>query len=81
MTIIVQSSMENVIALPVGIMESLDLREGEEIKTVIEGQTLRLASVEKFLALRGALKHDREFDTAITYLNQEWQEWILPGSV
>jgi len=81
MTMIVQSSTEDVISLPVWLMKHLNLREGEEIKTVIEGQTLRLTSVKNFLALRGTLKDDQAFDTAITYLNQAWQEWTLPDSV
>ena len=81
MTMIVQSSTENVISLPVWLMKSLDLHEGDEIKTIIEGQTLRLTPLEKFLALRGALKDDQEFDSAIAYLNQAWQEWTLPDSV
>ena len=81
MTIIVQSSTENVISLPVWLMKLLNLREGEEIKTVIEGQTLRLTPLENFLTLRGALKDDQEFDVAIKYLNQAWQEWALPDTV
>jgi hypothetical protein len=34
------------------------------------GQFLRLASLEQFLALRGALQEDEEFDEAIEFLDQ-----------
>lgn len=78
MTMVVQNSTEDVISLPVWL---LNLREGEEIKTVIKGQTLRLTPLESFLALRGVLKDDQEFDAAIDYLNQAWQEWRPPNSV
>lgn len=62
-------------------MKVLNLHEGDEIKTIIEGQTLRITSLDQFLALRGALEDDQEFDAAIEYLNQAWQEWQTPNSV
>jgi antitoxin component of MazEF toxin-antitoxin module len=81
MTLIVQSSSEDVISLPGWLMNILNLREGDEIKTIIEGQTLRITPLEQFLALRGALENDQEFDTALEFLNQAWQEWTVPDSV
>ena len=81
MTIIVQNSTKDVISLPIWLMKLLNLREGDVIKTVIEGQTLRLTPLEKFLSLRGSLKDDQEFDAAISYLDQTWQEWTLPNTV
>lgn len=81
MTLIVQSSNENVISLPAWLMNILNLHEGDEIKTVIDGQTLRITPLDQFLALRGALENDLEFDTAIEFLNQAWQEWQTPNSV
>jgi len=81
MTLIVQSSSEDVISLPAWLMNVLNLHEGDEIKTIIEGQTLRITPLDQFLALRGALEDDQEFDTAIEYLNQAWQEWQTPNSV
>ena len=81
MTLIVQSSSEDVISLPAWLMKVLNLHEGDEIKTIIEGQTLRITPLDQFLALRGALEDDQEFDTAIEYLNQAWQEWQTPNSV
>ena len=62
MTLIVQSSSEDVISLPAWLMDLLNLQEGDEIKTVVDGQTLRITPLEQFLALRGALKDDPEFD-------------------
>ena len=49
-------------------------------KDVLDGQTLRLTPLENFLSLRGSLKDDQEFDLAISYLNQTWQEWTLPDT-
>jgi len=65
MTLIVQSSSDDVISLPARLMEVLNLHEGDEIKTVIDGQTLRITPLDQFLALRGALADDQEFDIAI----------------
>jgi hypothetical protein len=73
MTLIVQSSSEDVIALPAWLMDLLNLQDGDEIKTIIDGQTLRITPLEQFLALRGAFSDDPEFDAAIKYLNQGWQ--------
>ena len=81
MTLIVQSSSEDVISLPAWLMNVLNLHEGDEIKTVIDGQTLQITPLDQFLALRGALENDQEFDTAIEFLNQSWQEWKTPSSV
>jgi len=81
MTLIVQSSSDDVISLPAWLMKVLNLHEGDEIKTIIEGQMLRITSLDQFLALRGALEDDQEFDAAIEYLNQAWQEWQTPNSV
>jgi antitoxin component of MazEF toxin-antitoxin module len=80
MTLIVQSSDEDVISLPGWLMAVLNLREGEEIKTSIDGQTLRITPLDQFLALRGVLEDDLEFDSAIEFLNQAWQEWQPPNS-
>lgn len=78
---IVKSSNEDAISLPDWLMSILNLHEGDEIKTTIEGQTLRITPLDQFLALRGTLEDDQEFDTAIEFLNQAWQEWTEPNSV
>jgi antitoxin component of MazEF toxin-antitoxin module len=65
---LVQSSNEGIISLPASLMRSLNLHEGEKIKTIIEGKTLRLTSLEQFLALRGTLSENSEFDAAINFL-------------
>lgn len=81
MTLIVQSSSEDVISLPIWLMNTLNLHEGDEIKTVINGRTLRITPLDQFLALRAVLKNDQEFDVAIEFLNQAWQKWQPPDSV
>ncbi len=70
MTMVVQSSSEDTISLPAWLMSLLNLQEGDEIKTIIEGQTVRLASLDQFLALRGVLDDDESFDTAIEFLDR-----------
>lgn len=81
MTMIVQNSSEDVISLPAWLMKLLNLHEGDAIKTAIDGQTLRITPLEQFLALRGILENDSEFDAAIDYLDKAWQEWQTPDSV
>jgi len=81
MTVIVKSTNEDVIALPIWLMKLLKLREGDKIKTVIEGQMVRLTPLDKFLSLRGALRDDKDFDAAIESLNQGWQSWKFSESV
>lgn len=58
----------------------LGLREGDEVKTAVEGQSLRLTPLDQFLALRGALREDESFDTAIEFLEKAWLSWTIPGS-
>jgi hypothetical protein len=81
MTLVVQSSDEDTISLPAWLMKLLNLQEGDEIKTIIEGHTLRLASIDQFLALRGVLREDEAFDTAIESLDRAWESWTTPNSV
>jgi antitoxin component of MazEF toxin-antitoxin module len=81
MTLVVKSSNEDVIALPAWLMKMLNLQEGDQIKTVVEGQTLRLARLDQFLALRGVLRDDDAFDEAMELLEKGWQSWTTPDSV
>jgi antitoxin component of MazEF toxin-antitoxin module len=80
MAIIVKSINDNTISLPGWLMKNLNLNDGEEVKTVIEGKTLRLSSLNQFIALRGALSEDDEFDTAIEFLNKAWDSWKTQDS-
>lgn len=59
----------------------VNLRKDRETKIFIEEPAPGLTPLASFLALRGVLKDDQEFDAAIDYLNQAWQEWTLPNSV
>jgi antitoxin component of MazEF toxin-antitoxin module len=81
MTIIVKSTESDTIFLPEKLMAVLNLREGEPIKAIIEGQTLRLARIEAFLNLRGVLAEDKAFDLAVATLEKGWDSWTLPASV
>jgi antitoxin component of MazEF toxin-antitoxin module len=80
MTTVVKSSDENKIAMPSYLMERLNLHDGDEVKAIIEGQSLRLARIDEFLALRGALAEDEEFDLAMELIDQAWQAWKSPTS-
>ena len=81
MTLVVQSSDEDTISFPAWLLKLLNLQDGDEIKTIVEGQTLRLASLDQFLALRGSLHDDEAFDAALETLDKAWQSWTIPSSV
>ena len=81
MTIVVKSKDEQTISLPASLLKGLRLREGDEIKAILDGQTLRLSKLEDFLSLRGALADDTEFDAAMEIVDKAWQAWTLPTSV
>jgi len=80
MTIVVKSKDEQTISLPASLLKRLRLREGDEIKAVLDGQTLRLSKLEDFLSLRGTLAEDTSFDEAIEIVDKAWQAWTLPTS-
>jgi len=80
MAIIVKSVNENTISLPGWLMKHLNLNDGEEVKTYIEGKTLRLSSLNQFIALRGALSEDDGFDAAMEFLNKAWDSWRTQDS-
>lgn len=75
MTVVVKSTDEESIALPAHVLADLHLQEGDRVKVVVEGQTLRFASLDQFLALRGALADDEGFDEAIDELGRMWDSW------
>jgi antitoxin component of MazEF toxin-antitoxin module len=81
MTLVVRSVNENIISLPGQLMAMLNLHDGEEIRTVIDGTTLHLVSLAQFLQLRGALQDDDAFDEAMDDLERAWQSWTIPESV
>lgn len=80
MTIIVKSQDEDVIILPARLLEGLHWPEGSEIKVIMDGQVLRLAPLDQFLALRGSLQDDESFDEAMQLLNESWQSWTVATS-
>lgn len=75
MATVIQSRDEETIALPVWLMNLLEVQEGDEIKTVMSGNILQLTPLEKFLALRGVWAEDSGFDEAVEFLEQAWQQW------
>ena len=75
MATVVQSIDEETIALPVWLMNLLEVQEGDEVKTAMNGDTLQLTPLEKFLALRGILADDIGFDEAVDFLEHTWQQW------
>jgi hypothetical protein len=80
MTIVVKSSDEDTISLPDKLLTRLRLQEGDEVKAVLEGGTLRLSKLEDFLSLRGVLADDVGFDKALDILDQAWRSWPTPAS-
>jgi antitoxin component of MazEF toxin-antitoxin module len=81
MTIVIKSSDEKHISIPASLMAQLNLREGEEVKATVNGNTLRLERIDKFLRLRGALANNPAFDKAMEYLERAWKAWTPPDSV
>jgi len=81
MTVVARSVRDDTIFLPEKLLTLLRLREGDAVKAIVEGQTLRVARLEAFLNLRGALADDKAFDQAIEELEQGWTAWTLPASV
>ena len=81
MTIIVRSTTDDAIAFPLRLMKALKLHEGDEVKAIVDGETLRLAHLDQFLSLRGALADDEGFDEALKANEQGWQTWTKPESV
>lgn len=75
MPFIIKNSGNDVIALPSSLMRLLNLCEGDEVKALAEGQSLRLTPLERFLSLRGILSGDTAFDKSMEQLEQEWQSW------
>lgn len=80
MTVVARSISDDTIFLPGKLLTLLKLREGDAVKAVVEGQTLRVARLGTFLNLRGALADDKDFDQAIEELAQGWNAWTLPAS-
>lgn len=80
MTITVKRSDEDTIFLPAWLLATLKLQDGNTVKAIVEGQSLRLARLDQFLALRGALADDQEFDRAMNSLDQMWMQWTMPNS-
>ncbi len=68
------------IFLPERLFSLLKLREGDAVQVIVEGQTCRVARLEAFLSLRGALADDEAFDRAMAEIDQGWNEWTLPAS-
>jgi antitoxin component of MazEF toxin-antitoxin module len=81
MTVIVRSATDDAITIPLRLMNALKLREGDEVKAIVDGETLRLAHLDRFLSLRGALANDDGFDEALKANEQGWQTWTKTESV
>ncbi len=48
--------MKKTIALPQWLMRQLNLHDGDQIKPIIDGGSIRLTPFDQFLSLRGILK-------------------------
>jgi AbrB family looped-hinge helix DNA binding protein len=80
MTITVKMSKEDAIAIPAQMLAELNLKEGDQVKVVIEGDTLRLGRLDRFLQLRGVYADDENFDRAMELMDRAWQEWTTTPS-
>jgi antitoxin component of MazEF toxin-antitoxin module len=75
MTLVVISSDKSVIAIPAELLKELNLREGDEVKIMVDNGALRLKKLDAFLRLRGVMANNKGFDEAIEYLDKAWQAW------
>ena len=75
MATIIQSQDEETISLPVWLMQMLDVQEGDEVRAIMNGNTLQLTPLEKFLNLRGIWADDNGFSEAIKSLEEAWPQW------
>lgn len=80
MASVVKSSAEDAIFLPARLLAGLNLRDGDEVKVTIEGQTLRLTRLDQFYNLRGALADDTGFDRAMEFMDRAWRSWTTSVS-
>ncbi len=78
MTITIKTSNEDSIAIPPELMAELNLHEGDQVKVIVEGETMRLARLDKFLSLRGVLTDDPDFDRAVETIEREWEACDYP---
>jgi antitoxin component of MazEF toxin-antitoxin module len=80
MTVVARSTRDDTIFLPERLLTLLRLRDGDAVKAIVEGQTLRVARLEAFLNLRGALADDDAFDQAMKEVEGGWHAWTYPES-
>jgi AbrB family looped-hinge helix DNA binding protein len=80
MTITVKLSNEDAIAIPAQMLAELNLKEGDQVKVVVEGDTLRLERLDRFLQLRGVYANDEDFDRAMELMDRAWQQWTTTPS-
>ena len=75
MTLIVTSTTDDTISIPAWLMKALNLTDGTTVNATVEGQTLSLSPIAKFLSLRGIFQDDDTFEEAINSLDEQGQSW------
>ena len=73
MSMIVKSTSEQVLTLPLSLLKKLNWREGDEVKVSVAGDLLKIERLDRFLRLRGALADDAVFDKAMETLSSMWE--------
>lgn len=81
MGIIVKSTNDQCLTIPLELLKQLNWREGDEVKVSIAKDSLQIKRLDAFLRLRGALADDVNFDKAMETLDQAWNQWTSPDSV
>jgi antitoxin component of MazEF toxin-antitoxin module len=69
MSMVVKSTSEQVLTLPLDLLEKVNWREGDEVKVSVACDLLKVERLDKFLRLRGALAGDAVFDKAMGTLH------------
>ena len=73
MSMMVKSTSEQVLTLPLSLLKKLNWREGDQVKASVAGDLLKVERLDKFLRLRGALAGDAIFDKAMETLSSMWE--------
>lgn len=74
MTVVARSTRDDTIFLPERLLTLLRLRDGDAVKAIVEGQTLRVAR-PRLSSICAALADDEAFDEAITEVGIGWSAW------
>jgi antitoxin component of MazEF toxin-antitoxin module len=66
--------------MPEELLEQLALRDGDEVRVIVQDDSIHLSKIAAFLQLQGILENDATFDEAMNLLQGKWRKWQATGS-